>query len=181
MNTPEENRYLYQQHELIAKVDVLLAGRAAEKVFLGEVSSGASNDLERATGILKAMVSMYGMSEVAGLMVLERQTNMFLNGGQTIKDYSEKTAEEIDKFIKKKLDERFDVVIKTLEEYRGAIENTVKALYDKETIDGEEFRQIIRDYEKANGMSARIQIDIEASAAKDENSSAAKTDETLGG
>jgi cell division protease FtsH len=114
-------------------------------------------------------------------MVLERQTNMFLNGGQTIKDYSEKTAEEIDKFIKKKLDERFDIVIKTLEEYKGAIENTVKALYDKETIDGEEFRQIIRDYEKANGMSARIQIDIEASAAKDENSSAAKTDETLGG
>ncbi|MDR1976738.1 MAG: ATP-dependent zinc metalloprotease FtsH [Campylobacteraceae bacterium] len=164
MNTPEENRYLYQQHELIAKVDVLLAGRAAEKLFLNEVSSGASNDLERATGILKAMVSMYGMSEVAGLMVLERQTNLFLNGGQTIKDYSEKTAEEIDKYIKAKLNERFEIVITTLEEYRGAIENTVKALYDKETIDGEEFRRIIRDFEKANGMPPRIQTDVEPSS-----------------
>ncbi|MDR0666343.1 MAG: ATP-dependent zinc metalloprotease FtsH [Campylobacteraceae bacterium] len=160
MNTPEENRYLYQQHELIAQVDVLLAGRAAEKVFLNEVSSGASNDLERATGIVKTMISMYGMSEVAGLMVLERQTNLFLNGGQTIKDYSEKTAEEIDKYVKAKLDERFNIVIKTLEEYRGAIENTVKALYDKETLDGEEFRQIIRDFEKENGIATRIQTDI---------------------
>ncbi|MDR2790739.1 MAG: ATP-dependent zinc metalloprotease FtsH [Campylobacteraceae bacterium] len=160
MNTPEENRYLYQQHELIAKVDVLLAGRAAEKLFLGEVSSGASNDLERATNIIKTMVGMYGMSEVAGLMVLERQTNLFLNGGQTIKDYSEKTAEAIDKFVKDKLDERFNIVIKTLEEYAGAIENTVKALYDKETIDGEEFRKIIRDFEQERGLVTRIQADI---------------------
>jgi cell division protease FtsH len=169
MNTPEENRYLYQQYELIAKVDVLLAGRAAEKVFLNEVSSGASNDLERATGILKAMVSMYGMSEVAGLMVLERQTNLFLNGGQTIKDYSEKTAEAIDKFVKEKLNERFGIVIKTLEEYAGAIENTVKALYDKETIDGEELRKIIRDYEKENGMATRIQTDMETPKEPNEN------------
>ncbi|MDR1614904.1 MAG: ATP-dependent zinc metalloprotease FtsH [Campylobacteraceae bacterium] len=176
MNTPEENRYLYQQHELIAKIDVLLAGRAAEKVFLNEVSSGASNDLERATGILKAMVSMYGMSEVAGLMVLERQTNLFLNGGQTIKDYSEKTAEAIDKFIKEKLDERFNLVIKTLEEYRGAVENTVKALYDKETIDGEEFRQIIRNFEKENAMPTRIQSDIETNATQKESDSLLKID-----
>ncbi|MDR2100428.1 MAG: ATP-dependent zinc metalloprotease FtsH [Campylobacteraceae bacterium] len=169
MNTPEENRYLYQQHELIAEIDVLLAGRAAEKVFLNEISSGASNDLERATGILKAMISMYGMSEVAGLMVLERKTNLFLNGGQTIKDYSEKTAEAIDKFIKEKLDERFSIVIKILEEYKVAIENTVKALYDKETLDGEELRQIIRDFEKANNMATRIQVDIEANEQKSEN------------
>jgi cell division protease FtsH len=167
MNTPEENRYLYQQYELIAKVDVLLAGRAAEKVFLGEVSSGASNDLERATGIIKTMVSMYGMSEIAGLMVLERQTNLFLNGGQTIKDYSEKTAEAIDKYVKEKLGERFSIVVKMLEEYRGAIENTVKALYDKETLDGEEFRQIIRDFEKENGIATRIQVDIATNKSSD--------------
>ncbi|MDR1008360.1 MAG: ATP-dependent zinc metalloprotease FtsH [Campylobacteraceae bacterium] len=169
MNTPEENRYLYQQYELIAKVDVLLAGRAAEKVFLGEVSSGASNDLERATGIIKTMVSMYGMSEITGLMVLERQTNLFLNGGQTIKDYSEKTAEAIDKYVKEKLDERFSIVVKMLEEYRGAIENTVKALYDKETLDGEEFRQIIRDFEKENGITTRIRVDIETNKSSDSN------------
>jgi cell division protease FtsH len=107
------------------------------------------------------MVSMYGMSEVAGLMVLERRQNLFLNGGQTIKDYSDKTAEEIDKFVKAKLDERFSVVLSLLEGYKGAIENMVKALYEKETIEGEEVRQIIRDFEKANNMPTKIQIDLE--------------------
>jgi cell division protease FtsH len=162
MNTPEENRFLRQYHELIAEVDVLLAGRASEKVFLDEISDGASNDLERATNIIKTMVSMYGMSEVAGLMVLERRQNMFLNGGQTIKDYSDKTAEEMDKFIKAKLDERFKVVLETLKEYNGAIEDMVKALYEKETIEGEEVRNIIRNFEKANNMPTKIQVDLES-------------------
>lgn len=73
LNTPEENKFLMQKHELIAEVDVLLGGRAAEEVFIGEISTGASNDLERATDIIKAMISMYGMSEIAGLMVLENK------------------------------------------------------------------------------------------------------------
>ncbi|MEF3192456.1 MAG: ATP-dependent zinc metalloprotease FtsH, partial [Campylobacterales bacterium] len=71
LNTPEENKYLMQRHELIAEVDVLLGGRAAEEVFIGEISTGAGNDLERATDIIKSMVMIYGMSDVAGLMVLE--------------------------------------------------------------------------------------------------------------
>ncbi|MGE4294953.1 MAG: ATP-dependent zinc metalloprotease FtsH, partial [Campylobacterales bacterium] len=78
LNTPEENKYLMQRHELIAEVDVLLGGRAAEEVFIGEISTGAANDLERATDIIKAMVMMYGMSEVAGLMVMEKHTTGFL-------------------------------------------------------------------------------------------------------
>ncbi|MDU2360342.1 MAG: ATP-dependent zinc metalloprotease FtsH, partial [Campylobacter concisus] len=82
LNTPEENKFMMQKHELLAEVDVLLAGRAAEEVFIKEISTGASNDLERATDIIKAMVSMYGMSDVAGLMVLEKQRATFLNGGQ---------------------------------------------------------------------------------------------------
>lgn len=160
MSTPEENRFLKQQHELIAEVDVLLAGRAAEKVFIGEISTGASNDLERATDIIKMMISMYGMSDIAGLMVLERRQNLFLNGGQTLKDYSDKTAEEMDKYIKEKLNERFEVVVKTLEDYREAIENLVKALYEKETVDGDEVRKIIRDYEIEKGMPTRIRSEI---------------------
>ena len=80
LNTPEENKFMMQKHELLAEVDVLLAGRAAEEVFIKEISTGASNDLERATDIIKAMVSMYGMSDVAGLMVLEKQRATFLNG-----------------------------------------------------------------------------------------------------
>ena len=84
--------------DALAAVDVLLGGRAAEEVFLGEISTGAGNDLERATDIIKAMVSIYGMSDVAGLMVLEKQRNTFLNGGTT-KDYSEKMAEKLDEHL----------------------------------------------------------------------------------
>lgn len=159
LNTPEENKFLMQKHELLAEVDVLLGGRAAEEVFIGEISTGASNDLERATDIIKAMISMYGMSEIAGLMVLEKQRNTFLTGGQTIKDYSEKTAEALDEYIKATLDERYKGVLATLKLYKDAIETMVDALYEEETIEGEKVRQIIAEFEKQKGMKTRLQSD----------------------
>lgn len=156
LNTPEENKFLMQKHELIAKIDVLLGGRAAEQVFIGEVSTGASNDLERATDIVKAMVSMYGMSDVAGLMVLEKQRNLFLNGGQTLKDYSDDMAKKLDEFVKNFLNDRFEEVLKTLTLYRGAIENMVSALYETETIEGAKVREIIKAYEQENNLPSRL-------------------------
>ncbi|ANE36310.1 integral membrane ATP-dependent zinc metallopeptidase [Campylobacter iguaniorum] len=164
LNTPEENKFLMQKHELIAKVDVLLGGRAAEHVFIKEISTGASNDLERATDIIKAMISMYGMTDVAGLMVLEKQRNMFLNGGQSIKDYSDDMAHKLDEYVKNFLQERFESVVATLELYKGAIEKMVEALYEEETIEGAKVRQIIKEYEEENGLPSRL-IDE-----KDENS-----------
>ncbi|NLK66977.1 MAG: ATP-dependent zinc metalloprotease FtsH [Campylobacteraceae bacterium] len=158
LNAPEENKFLMQKHELIAEVDVLLGGRAAEMVFIKEISTGASNDLERATDILKAMISMYGMSDVAGLMVLEKQRNTFL-GGQSVKDYSEKTAEALDNAVKTMLDERMKDVLKTLETYKGAIENMVVELYKSETIDGEKVREIISNYENEKGLKTRLTIE----------------------
>lgn len=157
LNTPEENKFLMQKHELIAEVDVLLGGRAAEEVFIGEIFTGASNDLERATDIIKAMISMYGMSEIAGLMVLEKQRNTFLTGGQTIKDYSEKMAESLDDYVKKTLDERYKDVKDTLNTYKGAIETMVAALYEEETIEGAKVRDIIKSYENENNLPTRLQ------------------------
>ncbi|MGP1360230.1 ATP-dependent zinc metalloprotease FtsH [Campylobacter sp.] len=156
LNTPEENKFMMQKHELLAEVDVLLAGRAAEEVFIKEISTGASNDLERATNIIKAMVSMYGMSDVAGLMVLEKQRATFLNGGQSIKDYSDKMAEKVDDFVKTLLHERYTAVLGLLEIYKGAIENMVSALYEEETIEGKRVREIIRNYEEENGLESRL-------------------------
>ena len=157
LNTPEENKYLMQKHELLAEVDVLLGGRAAEAVFLGEISTGASNDLERATDIIKAMVSYYGMTDVAGLMVLEKQRNVFLNGGLgSTREYSEEMAQKMDEYIKKILNERFEAVKESLETYREAIENIVKELFEKENIDGEKVREIISEYEKAHNLESRI-------------------------
>jgi len=157
LNTPEENKYLMQRHELIAEIDVLLGGRAAEEVFIGEISTGAANDLERTTDILKAMVQMYGMSDVAGLMVLERQRSTFLGGGMTqAKEYSEKMAEEMDRFIKNTLQERYEVVKLRLEEYREAIEKMVELLYAKENITGDQVRGIIEKYEIENNIETKL-------------------------
>ncbi|AGZ82159.1 ATP-dependent zinc metalloprotease FtsH [Campylobacter fetus] len=159
LNAPEENKFLMQKHELIAKVDVLLGGRAAEHVFIKEISTGASNDLERATDIIKAMVSMYGMTDVAGLMVLEKQRNVFLNGGQTLKDYSDDMAHKLDEYVKNFLNERFNVVVATLELYRGAIEKMVDSLYEEETIEGAKVREIIRSYEEENSIPSRLVVE----------------------
>lgn len=159
LNTPEENKFLMQKHELIAEIDVLLGGRAAEEVFIGEISTGASNDLERATDIVKAMISMYGMSEIAGLMVLEKQRNIFLGGGQTIKDYSDKTAEALDEYVKNTLETRYKEVLATLRTYKGAIETMVEALYEEETIEGAKVREIIKEFEGKHKMKSRLQED----------------------
>ena len=157
LNTPEENKYLMQRHELIAEIDVLLGGRAAEEVFIGEISTGAANDLERTTDILKAMVQMYGMSDVAGLMVLERQRSTFLGGGMTqAKEYSEKMAEGMDAYIKSTLNERYEEVKIRLEEYRDAIEKMVELLYAKENISGDQVREIIEAYEVENGIETKL-------------------------
>lgn len=157
LNTPEENKYLIQKHELVAKIDVLLGGRAAEEVFLGEISTGASNDLERATDILKSMVSYYGMTDVSGLMVLEKPRNAFLGGGLgSSREFSEKIAEKMDEFIKKTLDDRYCAVKQILNDYRQAVENMVSELLEQEVIDGARVREIVRAFEVENNLETKL-------------------------
>lgn len=157
LHTPEENRYLMQKHELMAEVDVLLGGRAAEDVFLGEISTGASNDLERITDILKAMISYYGMTEVSGLMVLEKPRNAFLGGGfGSAREFSEKTAEAMDNYIKATIEARYNAVKQILTDYKEAIETMVKELLEKEVIDGARVREILMDFEKEKGLESRL-------------------------
>ena len=157
LHLPEdEERFLKQKHELLAEVDVLLAGRAAEELFIGEISTGAGNDLDRATAILKDMISVYGMTDVAGLMVLSRSQNSFLGGGAVSTDYSEKMAEQMDEYIRSTLNERYAYVKETLETYRGAIESMTKELLEAEVIEGKTVRKIIETYEKEHGMPSRL-------------------------
>ncbi|NWF67433.1 MAG: ATP-dependent zinc metalloprotease FtsH [Campylobacterales bacterium] len=157
LNSPEENKYLMQRHELVAEVDVLLAGRAAEEIFIGEISTGASNDLERATDIIKSMISYYGMSDIAGLMVLEKQKNSFLgpNFGSS-REYSDKMAEDIDDYIKNFLEERYKHVKNVLKDYSNAIETMVKELYKKETLEGTCVREIIKKFEDDNSITSKL-------------------------
>jgi cell division protease FtsH len=152
----DEDRFLKRKYELMAEIDVLLGGRAAEEVFLGEISTGAGNDLDRATAILKDMISVYGMSDVAGLMVLSRSQSSFLGGGMVSNDYSEQMAQEIDNSIKNTLSERYEFVKKTLREYGGAIEEMTAVLLDVEVIEGDTVQSIIAKFEEENGMESRM-------------------------
>ena len=162
LNKPEEDKFMMQRHELWAEVDVLLGGRAAEEVFIGEISTGAGNDLERATDIIKSMVQTYGMSDIAGLMVLEKSRQSFLGGGgQPAREYSDKMAEDMDNFIKTSLQEHYEEVVARLEEYRGAIENMVALLYKKENITGEEVQEIIIDFEKENDIPSKVVVSVD--------------------
>ena len=145
LNTPEENKYLMQKHELIAEVDTLLGGRAAEEIYIGEVSTGAGNDLERATDIIKSMATIYGMSDIdiAGLMVLSKQQNQFLGGGQSSKDYSDEMAHKLDMYIKNTLDTRYKTVLNSLNQNKDAIEQMTAELLDIEVLTGDRVREII--------------------------------------
>ena len=177
LNKPEEDKFMMQKHELWAEVDTLLGGRAAEQVFIGEISTGAGNDLERATDIIKSMVQTYGMSDIAGLMVLEKSRQSFIGGGQqATREYSDKMAQEMDEFIKNSLDEHYKTVVGRLEEYKDAIENMVALLYQKENISGEEVRDIIKDFEKENGIESRVVEEVETIAEElKEDASMSKT------
>ena len=177
LNKPEEDKFMMQRHELWAEVDTLLGGRAAEQVFIGEISTGAGNDLERATDIIKSMVQTYGMSDIAGLMVLEKSRQSFIGGGQqATREYSDKMAQEMDEFIKSSLDEHYKTVVERLEEYKDAIENMVALLYQKENISGEEVRGIIKDFEKENGLESKVVEEVETIAEElKEDASMSKT------
>jgi cell division protease FtsH len=159
LNTPEENKYLMQKHELIAEVDVLLGGRAAEEVFIGEISTGAGNDLERATGIIKSMATVYGMSDIAGLMVLEKRSNQFL-GGQTQKDFSDAMAKDLDDHTKNLLNERYEIVLQKLRENSVSIEQMTAELLEIEVISGERVREIIT----LNGGEVFVDGDLHSDA-----------------
>jgi len=183
LNKPEENQHMMQMHELWAEVDTLLGGRAAEHVFIGEISTGAGNDLERATDIIKSMVQTYGMSEIAGLMVLEKSHQSFLSGGgqQATREYSDRMAEDMDEYIKKSLDEHYQAVVNRLEEYRGAIEGMVALLYKKENITGDEVREIIINFEKENGIQSKVVENSESIAQElKEDATMTESDDTDG-
>ncbi len=175
LHLPEdEERFLKQKHELIAEVEVLLGGRAAEEVFIGEISTGAGNDLDRATAILKDMISVYGMTEVAGLMVLSRSQNSFLGAGAVSTDYSEKMAEKMDEYIKRTLNERYTYVKETLELYKGAIDAMAKELLEAEVIEGSTVRKIIENFEKEHHMESRLAHKAQVAKSEEEKAERAQ-------
>ena len=144
MQVPEEEKYLNTKSELHAMIVEFLAGRAAEELVFETVTTGASNDIEKATKIARAMVTQYGMSEKFGLMGLARQENMYLSG-RAVLECGDDTATEVDAEVSRILKECYEEAKKILSENRTALDEIAKFLIEKETITGKEFMEILSD------------------------------------
>jgi cell division protease FtsH len=142
---PTEDRYLVTKKELEEKLATLLGGRVAEEIFFNDVSTGAQNDLFKATDIARAMVKEYGMSSRMGLTSYERPRNPFLKGDSympTEREYSEKIAAEIDDEVKVILEQAHATARQILEKKRGTVELIAARLLEKEVMDREEFLKL---------------------------------------
>ena len=143
MQTPEEEKYLMTKDELNARLVTFMAGRAAEELIFESVTTGASNDIEQATSIARAMITQYGMSERFGLMSLESVESKYLDGRATL-NCGEATAAEIDEEVKELLKKSYEKAFHLLEENRDILDKIASFLYEKETITGKEFMDIFR-------------------------------------
>ena len=150
MQVPTEDRFLMKKTELENKVATLLGGRASEEIIFGDISTGAHNDLSKATDIARSMVKEYGMSEQVGQVYFAREKRqMFLNPdlANGSAEYSEATAEIIDREIKQIIDEGYKKAIDILHKKKNILEKAVVVLLEKEKIEGEELKAIIKEQE----------------------------------
>lgn len=174
LQTPEEEKYLETKDELLAKITTYMAGRAAEVLVFNSVTSGAANDIENATKIARAMVTMYGMSDKFGMMCLATVQNQYLEGGAGL-ICGENTASQIDDEVLSIINSSYAEAMKLLDENREILDSISDYLYEKETITGKEFMKMFRDMkglpdpdEKKDGEESKEQ----ENAQNDETSAA---------
>ena len=143
MQVEDDERYLMSKSQAMDEIAVLCGGRAAEELIFGEMTIGASNDIERATAIARAMVTQYGMSDKLGMVTLSQQQSRYLGGGSSL-TCSEATAEEIDAEVRRIVEEGHQRALQTLKENRFKLHEIAHYLQKKETITGEEFMNILK-------------------------------------
>ena len=178
LQTPEEEKYLETKDELIAKITTYMAGRAAEVLVFNSVTSGAANDIENATKIARAMVTMYGMSDKFGMMCLATVQNQYLEGGAGL-ICGENTASQIDDEVLSIINSSYAEAMKLLDENREILDSISDYLYEKETITGKEFMKMFRDMkglpdpdEEKDGEESKEQEAAQNDAQKDTTSAA---------
>ena len=175
MQVPEEEKYLNTQKELEAMLVGYLGGRAAEEIVFDSVTTGASNDIEQATKVARAMITQYGMSKKFGLMGLATQENQYLNG-RAVLNCGDNTATEVDHEVMELLRVSYEEAKRLISSHRKALDKIAAYLIRKETITGKEFMIIFRAVEK--GMEVSDVLDAEGLKALDEAVKAEdKTDE----
>ncbi len=154
MNVPEEEKYLNTEKEIRAMLVEFVAGRAAEELVFNTVTTGAANDIEKATKVARAMVTQYGMSEKFGLAQLESPAAQYLDDGRIIMNCSDATAAQVDQEVIKILKHSYDQAKKILSEHRKTMDEIAAFLIEKETITGKEFMEILHKVEGTNPESS---------------------------
>ena len=157
MQTPEEERYLMTQAELETELVTLLAGRASEELFFESVSTGAANDIEKATQLARSMVTRFGMSKELGLMGLETVTDEYLTA-RTVMNCSDQTAARVDQVVKEMLDQAYGKAKALLDGNREAMEKIAAFLIEKETITGKEFMKILQEIQGEEDPSCHPEL-----------------------
>ena len=146
MQVPEDEKYLQTKDEIIDDIIVSLGGRAAEEVIFNTVTTGAENDIEKATSMARSMITMFGMSDKFGLMQLESVQNRYLDGNRVL-NCSDQTAAQVDEEVKKLLAECYDRAKQIIREHLDSMDKIAQFLIEKETITGKEFMKIYREVE----------------------------------
>jgi cell division protease FtsH len=166
MQLPTDDRFLMTRSQLLDRIRGMLGGRAAEEIVLGEVTTGAENDLEHATALARQMVCLFGMSDTVGLArTAQRSGGIFAPGmdGNFQRDCSERTAQEIDDEVKKILDRAYADAKDILEQHRGQLELVTNELLRRETIDAQIFNHLIgRDSSDLDRPGVPIEVAPEA-------------------
>ena len=178
MQTPEEEKFLNTKKELEAMLVGFVAGRAAEEIVFDTVTTGAANDIERATSIARAMITQYGMSEKFGLVGLESIQQRYLNG-RPVSNCGQATEAEIDQEVMRMLREAYDEAKRLLSEHRKALDEIAAFLIEKETITGKEFMEILyriepelrKDEEKAVDAADQEKITTEQTVSESSSES----------
>ncbi len=170
MQMPDEEKYLSTYEELLVELRTLLGGRAAEQVVFGAKTTGASNDIQRATALAKNMVAMYGMSEELGLMAPSSVNNSYLDG-QSYMDCSQETSAKVDSAVQKMLNDCYEQTKKILVEHRSLLDEIAQYLLAKETITGEEMMAFINAEKESDDPKPTQQSEQESAASQSDQAS----------
>ncbi len=153
MQTPEEDRFLMHEDELRGRIATLLGGRSAEEIIFGKVTTGASDDIQKATDLAERAVTQYGMSQTLGPIAFDQNQAQFLEGTTTRRSISSEVATEIDRLVKETIDNAHDMAIAILKLNRDLVESTTQTLLETEVLEGPQLQAILAQVQAPEGLS----------------------------
>ena len=155
LQLPEDDVFLKTQNRLLGEVDVLLGGRAAEQIIFGEITTGAANDIQRATDIVRSMITSYGMSQRFKNVTLGKSGKGYGSGEpELVREYAETTQQYIDEEIAKIMDEHYNKVVNLLSSHKDLLEYIARLLLEKETVEGKEFDEIVKAAQHCDDLTS---------------------------